>query len=360
MSSQFWQKKRVLVTGHTGFKGTWLCKLLNGLGAEVYGFAKKADTDFYEKANPYLKKECISDLKERETLEDFIQACHPEMVLHLASYSTVDASNEKHEEIFQTNSMGLIHLLEALRMEEALKAILIVTSDKCYQNKENGIPYQEEDSLGAQDAYSTSKACQELISECYKKTVFQKKERPVALATARASNVLGAFDYHKERLVPSLVEGLLEEGEASIRSGDAIRPWQNVLDALGGYLCLMKKMYEHEADSKFSIPYNFGPEIEDMITVRQLASLVQKACGEGVVLETQKTISVKETKTLMLSNEKAKRNLGWRPVYRIEDTVNHLVWAAKQEKEGKSCERICKEMVADYLKRCQENGIEIL
>ncbi len=360
MDHSFWEGKRVLVTGHTGFKGTWMVQLLNALGAVVFGYAKEPDTHFYKNAMGQVEKEFFGDINEQEKLEQFMQQVQPEILIHLASHSTVDKSNEKNAYIFQTNVMGVVHLMECVRKTASVKVVLVVTSDKCYQNKENGIPYEEQDALGAQDAYSTSKACQELVTESYRKTCFSGGEKQVAVATARASNVLGGGDYHYDRLVPSLIQGMLEDGKAKIRNGSARRPWQYVLDALGGYLILCKKMYEYPEAFQAEAAFNFGPEPSGMVSVREIAELIAQEFDDAKIEEIESQSEVMETKTLLLSNRKAKEQLLWKPVYSIDEILKNVTAFAKEEREGVFCGALCQQRVAEYLKRCDLYGVKIL
>jgi CDP-glucose 4,6-dehydratase len=348
----FYKGKRVFLTGHTGFKGTWLSLMLESLGAEVYGYALEPDTRFYPMTAPAVRKSYVGEITDSKKLQEAIEEARPEIVIHLASHSTLDASGELTRYIFDTNVMGVVNLLECVKRQSGIQAVLIVTSDKCYQNLESEEPYEETSVLGAQDPYSTSKACQELVTACYRNSFFSKPESSIPIATARASNVLGGGDYHLNRLLPSLLDAFVKGETAGIRNGDAVRPWQNVLDVLGGYLTLTERMAESgEGNSIYCEAYNFGPNADGFLTVRKLAEKLAQYFPNGRFTETKTGNTVKETKILKISSRKSQEKLGWKPCFTMDDTIRQAAEFAIRESRGESLRLICMEFIEEYWKR---------
>lgn len=351
LNRDFYRGKKVFLTGHTGFKGTWLSLMLETLGAEVYGYALKPETAFYPKAHPQTVKSWEGYITDRKLLQEALQEVEPDVVIHFASHSTLNRSYEITDYIFDTNVMGVVNLLEGVRKLHQVQAALVVTSDKCYRNLESQEPYGEESPLGAQDPYSTSKACQELVTDCYRNSFFGRQGQNMPIATARASNVLGGGDYNLNRLLPSLLDSFLKGEKAVIRNPHAIRPWQNVLDVLGGYLTLVEKMaVSGDGGSKYCEAFNFGPNEDGLITVGVMA---EKLCcyfpqGEVQIAAAEK--SVKETGILKISSEKAKKVLGWHPKYTIDDTLRMAAEFAIREHQGEAVREICMEYIESYLR----------
>lgn len=349
---EIYRGKKVFLTGHTGFKGTWLSLILEALGAEVYGYALKPETKFYPEAKPCIKQQWYGYITDRTILQKALQEVSPDIVLHLASHSTLNQSYEITDYIFDTNVMGLVNLLEGVRKAGNANGVLIVTSDKCYRNLESEEPYGEQCELGAQDPYSASKACQELVTECYRNSFFSGEKKNIPIATARASNVLGGGDYNLDRLLPSLLNSFIKGEPAVIRNAGAIRPWQNVLDVLGAYLILAAKMFEsRDGSSIFCEPYNFGPNEDGFITVGEMAEKLLKYFPKGTLEINSRKNKVKETGILKISSQKANRILGWHPVYTFDDTLRMAAEFAIRESQGEQVRNICMEYINDYLKR---------
>ncbi|NBJ92507.1 CDP-glucose 4,6-dehydratase [Parablautia muri] len=347
----FWTGRKVFLTGHTGFKGTWLCKMLEMLGAEVYGYALEEDTEFFTMAQPKISKSVLGDIADKEKLLLSMEDGQPEIVIHFASHSTLNRSYEITDYIFNTNVMGLVNLLECVRKIASIKAVLVVTSDKCYKNMESEEGYQEDSVLGGGDPYSASKACQELIVECYRNSFFTEEKLNIPIATARASNVIGGGDYHYDRLLPGLVRSFLYQEDANVRKPDAIRPWQNVLDVLGGYLCLVQKMVRSEnADSIYSAAFNFGPEPDGIISVRRLVEMIAEHFEKNSY-NINNALNVDETKVLKINSSKAKSILEWQRVYSIEETVKMAVLFEQRRFAGESVKKLCEEYVNDFFGR---------
>lgn len=346
----FFYNKRVLITGHTGFKGTWLSLMLEYFGAKVYGYSLAPDTNFYLKAMPVIVGECIADISDNKSLNQFLQSIKPEIIIHLAAHSTLTRANEITSYIFRTNIMGTVNLLESVRKINSVKAILVVTSDKCYRNMESNFPYDENNPLGAQDSYSTSKACQDLVAECYRRSFFKGSALNIPLATARASNVLGGGDYHYDRLLPSIISSCLRGENPIIRNPTAIRPWQYVLDVLTGYLLLVKKIYETEDGSnKFCDAYNFGPNDDGFVTVEEMVKTVLYYFPNINFERSVEKKDVIETKTLKITSEKAKKILNWHRKYSFKETIAQAIEFAKREHNGEAVRDIC----FDFIKRSE-------
>ena len=350
---KFYKGKKILVTGHTGFKGTWLSLMLETLGACVYGFAKNGEEQkFSSLANPKMAGEVLGDIRDQRSIIETLDEFQPEMIIHLASHSTLNEGDELTRYIFETNMMGVINLFEAVRGCKSVQAVLIVTSDKCYENKESAVGYSENDALGAQDPYSTSKAVQELITECYRKSFFQQGVNGVRIATARASNVIGGGDYNLTRLVPNVLECLVKGRPVEIRKPDAVRPWQNVLDVLYGYLLLMRALCETDAlDNNICSAFNFGPNEDGFVAVRKVAEILAQQFSNAKIIVNEAKLGVKETTILKLKSDKAKKILGWNPQFGFEDTMKMAANFAIFENQGRDVKTICLDMINDFWRK---------
>jgi len=324
--------KRILVTGHTGFKGAWFCIWLNRLGAKVVGFSlKKYPNDFvYRKTN--LSKIIFAD--ERGDINDYkrlkwvFDKYRPEIIFHLAAQTIVRLSYDKPIGTLNTNIMGTINVLECIKNTPSVKAAVMVTSDKCYKNKEQIKPYKEGDELGGYDPYSCSKACAELVIDCYRKSFFNNSLKLVA--SVRAGNVVGGGDFGKDRLVPDCIRALIKGKEIKIRNPDSIRPWNFILDALYGYLLVGQKLLEGKKE--FAGAWNFAPDSTSMITVNEIVDLVIKSWGKGKWVHSGTDEKTHETKLLNLDATKAKTLLNWSPKFNIKETIKNTVeWYKKCE-----------------------------
>lgn len=346
--SSFYRGKKVFLTGHTGFKGTWLALALEYFGAEVYGYALLPETDFFNRAAPRLKRSYTGYITDRTKLRQALRETNPDIVLHLASHSTLTKSHELTEYIFDTNVMGAVNLLEGVRSTPSVGAVLIVTSDKCYKNMEFDTPYDEDSPLGAQDPYSTSKACQDLVTECYRKSFFQRGGLNIPTATARASNVIGGGDYYYDRLLPGLLRSFIQGETAILRNGDAIRPWQYVLDVLEGYLILAKALYESKDGSdRLCGSYNFGPEADGIVTVRDLAAktAVHFPGAKFTEIDVEGAAKVTETKTLKINSRKAQEWLHWQRRHTFLEALAEVAAFAKREQAGEGLDTICRDFI---------------
>ncbi len=325
-----YQNKRVFITGHTGFKGPWLVYWLQALGAEVAGYALPADEHslYREMAGDTLCHSIEADIREVDTLRQTIVNFQPDYIFHMAAQSLVRESYRNALPTFETNAMGTANLLEALKSLDKACAVVVVTTDKVYENLERMQPYVETDRLGGYDPYSTSKACCELITQSYRSCFFNIGEYSThkkAIAIARAGNVIGGGDWSADRLIPDIARGL-ERGETIvIRYPQAVRPWQHVLEPLFGYLLLGSKLAK--APQLYSEAWNFGPEIEDNLTVQQVVEKALQVWGSGDYRIESTDDNFHEAGLLRLDINKAKTKLGWTPVFNAEQAISRtMAW----------------------------------
>ena len=320
----FYRGKRVLVTGHTGFKGGWLALWLHEQGAEVAGLSLPAPADrpgiFRAAGVAEVVAHHVGDIRDAAIINAVFAAHQPEIVFHLAAQALVRSSYHDPVGTYATNVLGTAHVLEAARRCEATRAIVNVTTDKCYENHEKRGGYREEDRLGGFDPYSSSKACSELVTAAYRDSFF--KSRGVGLATARAGNVIGGGDWCDDRLVPDFLRALMREEPIRIRRPTAVRPWQFVLEPLSGYMLLAAKLWHDPAAN--SSGWNFGPPAASHTTVLELAKRLVAAFGRGTI-EVNEDDSLHETGYLALNCTKAQELLGWHAVLDVEDTI---AWTA--------------------------------
>jgi len=320
-----WRGRRVLVTGHTGFKGSWLSLWLHAMGAEVTGFALPPPTEpslFAAARIEELVRHIEGDVRDAGALSDAVAEARPEAIFHLAAQPLVRLSYDEPVETYATNVMGTVHLLEAARHMPDVKAIVCVTSDKCYENREWVWPYRESDPMGGHDPYSSSKGCAELVTAAWRNSYFARSGP--ALASARAGNVIGGGDWAVDRLVPDLVRAF-ETGVAPlIRSPDAVRPWQHVLEALGGYLLLAERLLAGERE--FAEGWNFGPSDDDARPVSWIVERMRAAWGDRADAPLPDAgPRPHEAGLLRLDSSKARTLLGWRPALKLEQALEWIV-----------------------------------
>lgn len=321
--SNFWRDKRVFVTGHTGFKGGWLALVLHKLGAKVSGYALPpiADNTVYVAAGVERRmNSVIGDITDARALTAAVSAAAPDVVFHLAAQSLVRRSVADPVGTYATNVMGTVNVLDALRGQPQVKSIVVVTSDKCYDNREWDWSYRETDTLGGDNPYSNSKACTELVTMAYRATFFKNGTR---VATARAGNVIGGGDWSEDRLIPDLVRGILNRAPTTIRNPQAVRPWQHVLEPIAGYLAMAEQM----ATGQSAMPdaLNFGPDSDSEQTVGRLADQFCKCWGAGAAWAHVPDVSVHEAQQLRLDSSLARRTLNWRPRWRFDRAIETTV-----------------------------------
>ena len=325
MNGAFWNGRAVLVTGHTGFKGSWLSLWLQQLGARVAGYALAPPTtpSLFDQARVGDgMASTIADLRDLPALTAAVRAAAPEVVFHLAAQSLVRASYDDPVGTYATNVMGTVHLLEAVRQVPSVKAVVIVTTDKCYENREWDWGYRENDRLGGRDPYSNSKACAELVTDAYRRSFFG--DHRVAIASARAGNVIGGGDWAKDRIVPDAVRAFLDSKPLAIRNPAATRPWQHVLEPLAGYLQLAERLVADGA--AFAEGWNFGPSDELVLPVGELATKLAAAWGGGAAwVGAGEPGAPHEARLLRLDASRARGRLGWRPALSIDATLAWIV-----------------------------------
>ena len=311
--SSHYRGRRVLVTGHTGFKGTWLAAWLAEMGAEVTGFslAPEDSPSLFDLAKLDLAADVRGDVRDAALLERVFESSQPQIVFHMAAQPLVRRSYRDPLFTFSTNLMGTVNLLEACRRAPELRAVVVVTTDKVYENKEWVWGYREDEPLGGRDPYSASKACAEIATAAFRRSYFGEKGAP-AIASARAGNVIGGGDFCEDRIVPDIVRGIADGRPAVIRNPDATRPWQHVLDALSGYLLLAKRL--EEDPTRFAAAWNFGPDEAASVPVSELATKLLARLGRGEIsISTRDPSAPHEARALRLDTSKARALLGWQP-----------------------------------------------
>jgi len=344
MNPSLWKGRRVLVTGHTGFKGSWLFKWLDLMGAESLGISLAPDGfSAYEKLRFSPRARSLTmNLSSDDGLNRIIAGFQPEVVFHLAAQALVGRAFEQPMETFQSNVMGAVRLLDALRECSGLRAVVVVTSDKVYENQEAGKPFVESDPLGGAEPYSASKACQEQVAAAYGNSYFLP--RGAGIATARGSNAYGGGDYHYDRLIPGLIDGLLKDEPQAVRNPGAVRPWQYVLCLLEGYLRLAEELLEGKPGRVEG--WNFGPGLSECVTVGQIAETLS---GTAVLTDTP---AFAEAQTLCLDAGKSAARLGWRVRVPLREGLERTLEFYRRERAGESTDDLMREELERYVQAC--------
>ncbi len=316
---EVYRNRRVLLTGHTGFKGSWLALWLKTLGAKVTGLALDPETtpSHWNLLNLDIDDKRI-DIRDAEAVADTVNSSSPEIIFHLAAQSLVRRSYRNPLETWSTNVMGTANVLNACRHIEGIRAIVVVTTDKCYENQEKESGYREDDRLGGHDPYSASKASAELVISSYRDALFNHQDAPL-LASARAGNVIGGGDWAEDRLIPDLVRSIAQKKTLEIRSPNATRPWQHVLEPLSGYLCLGRKLIEGKKE--FAEAWNFGPSDRDNRTVEKVLSIFKKEWS-SVNWRVTDHPQPQETCLLQIDSRKARQQLAWKPVWSLDEGLS--------------------------------------
>lgn len=341
------RNRRVFVTGHTGFKGSWLSAWLTLLGAKVTGFALEPESDVshFNLLNPGARIHHIrGDIREYEHLRTAIEEARPEFVFHLAAQPIVRLSYREPKATFDTNVGGSVNLLEALRGSNSVRVLIFVTSDKCYENRELVWGYREEDRLGGRDPYSASKACAELVLAAYRAVL------PATLraASVRAGNIIGGGDWAQDRIVPDCIRALRARRAVEVRSPQSTRPWQHVLEPLGGYLLLASRLYSQ--GDRYAGAWNFGPANEAHHTVAELVYRIIGAWGAGEWRNVSNGDGLHESRLLGLNCDKALRELEWRPVWGFKEAVDRTVDWYKRWADGEDVWRLTAGQIHDYMR----------
>jgi CDP-glucose 4,6-dehydratase len=321
-----WNGRRVLLTGHTGFKGSWLSLCLHRLGARVTGLSDRVPTDpsLYELARiGELVDGRAADVRDADAVRAIVDEVRPEVVIHMAAQPFVRRSFREPSETYATNVMGTVNVLEAIRRVGGVRVAVVVTSDKCYDNREQGRPFTEDDPMGGHDPYSNSKGCAELVTSAYRDSFFAvANNEPVAVASARAGNVIGGGDWGEDRLIPDIMNAALAKAPIPIRNPTAVRPWQHVLNPLAGYLALAGALW---ADPTLAGGWNFGPDAEDVRPVGWLADRLTELWPEELRWELDPGPHPHEAGYLALDSTKARERLGWVPVWDLDRALTSIV-----------------------------------
>lgn len=351
MNPAFWQGRKVFLTGHTGFKGAWLSQWLGELGATIHGYALAPPTqpNLFSAAGveSRLAGHMIADIRDLDALRQAVHASRPEIVIHMAAQSLVREGYTDPVGTYATNVLGTVNLLEAVRGADSVRVVLVVTTDKCYENREWPWGYREIDRLGGRDPYSSSKACAELVTAAYRSSFFNRSDGAPAVATARAGNVIGGGDWAKDRLVPDLVRAFIAGEQPLIRSPHAVRPWQHVLEPLFGYLELCERLWSDGA--RLADAWNFGPQAGDARSVAWIADRLAALWGGGAAWRTDTGRDhPHETNFLHLDATKATQQLGYHPRWRLEDALVSIVEWYKLHAKGESMAAVTCRQIADF------------
>lgn len=352
MNAAFWYGKKVLITGHTGFKGSWLALWLQQLGAQVSGIALEPPT------TPSLFKlarvsegmqSFITDIKNLDSVQRILQETQPDVVFHMAAQSLVKRSYRDPIETYATNVMGSLHVLEGVRQVRSIRALVMVATDKCYENKEWEWGYREGDVLGGHDPYSSSKACMELLTASYRNAYFSSAQHllhKTAIASARAGNVIGGGDWAEDRLIPDILKAFQAGQIACIRNPQAIRPWQHVLEPLAGYLQLAEKLYTH--GSGYGEAWNFGPNADNVKSVSWVVTKLAALWGEEATWQLDETEHAHEANCLKLDCAKAQARLQWQPKWSLDYTLKKIVEWHKHAQNGFDIKPLTLAHIAEY------------
>jgi len=349
VNPEFYKRRKVLVTGHTGFKGMWLCKILESFGAEVTGYALESPTVeggkvFHGAGIKDGMRSVYGDIRNREKLLDVFSEMQPEIVFHLAAQPIVFEGYRNPAYTYETNVMGTVNILECVRMTRSVRSFLNVTTDKVYENKEWVWGYRENDSLDGYDPYSNSKSCSELVTHSYKKSFFMDGQ--CSVSTARAGNVIGGGDFSANRIIPDSIRAALKREIIKVRNPNSVRPYQHVLEPLFAYLLIAQVQYE---DSSFADWYNVGPDECDCINTGELTDIFCRLWGAGQTWESVAVDNPHEAGFLKLDCSKIKNRLGWKPRWHIEDAVQKTVDWSREWQKGSDIGNVMERQIDEFL-----------
>ncbi len=351
MNSVFWKNKKILLTGHTGFKGSWLTLWLNELGADVIGFSKDIPTEpsLYKEAKVNDKIISImADIQNFDAIKKTIQEHKPEIIIHMAAQSLVRKSYLEPIETYSTNVMGTVNLLESVKKSDKTKVVINVTSDKCYENTDSKYNFVEEDPMGGYDPYSSSKGCSELITSAFRNSFFNVKkfeEHGIALASVRAGNVIGGGDWSQDRLVPDIMRNI-NKNIIDIRNPNAIRPWQYVLEPLNGYMLLIEKLWTN--GKEYSEAWNFGPNENDSKSVSYVLEKILKFFNKNIDWKKNDLNNLHEASKLTLNSSKAKNKLKWKPKTNVDQAIQFTVDWYNAHKMGQNMNKFSIQQIKEF------------
>jgi CDP-glucose 4,6-dehydratase len=343
----FWRGRRVLLTGHTGFKGAWLALWLQSLGAQLTGFSNGVPTEpsLYELARVGEGIDSITgDVRDPQALERALERCKPEVVIHMAAQSLVRRSFSDPRETYETNVMGTVNLLDAIRRHEEVRALVNVTSDKCYENREWEWGYREHEPMGGHDPYSNSKGCSELVTSAFRSSFFPNPDS-TRVASARAGNVIGGGDWALDRLIPDIVRAALANETMHVRNPRAVRPWQHVLNPLSGYLVLVEALWERP---EHACGWNFGPSDEDARAVEWIVKRMSELWPEGLRVTHDDGPHPHEARHLKLDSSRARARLGWRPAWDLAEGLSAVVEWYQRMREGEDMHAVTLEQIEAF------------
>jgi CDP-glucose 4,6-dehydratase len=352
MNNHFWKSKKVLLTGHTGFKGSWLSLWLQSMGADLIGYSLRPPTNpnLYDIANVGLEMQSvIGDIRDFDLLKSVVDEYSPEIVIHMAAQPLVRYSYRNPVETYSTNVMGTVNLLEAVRLSDKVRVVINVTSDKCYENREWLWGYREDDAVGGFDPYSNSKGCSELVTASYRNSFFPPNNfssHGLSLASARAGNVIGGGDWADDRLIPDLIRAIDQDKPIRIRNPNSIRPWQHVLEPLSGYLLLAERMYKDGAS--FSESWNFGPDDSDAKPVKWILNQIINSWGIEKTWMTVEGDQLHEAQYLRLDCSKSKARLNWAPRWAIDRSIDNIVQWHKSYSSNENMRELTIKQIDDY------------
>lgn len=348
----FYKSKRILITGHTGFKGSWLSIWLNELGAEIIGVSLEPHTDkdnyVLSGIGNKIKADLRANIQDAEAINDIFQTYQPEIVFHLAAQPLVRLSYEEPVNTWQTNVLGTINVMEAFRRCKSSKVAVMITTDKCYENREENHPYREDEPMGGYDPYSSSKGACEIAISSWRRSFMNPNEydkHGKSMASVRAGNVIGGGDWAKDRIVPDCIRAIESGKPILIRNRNAVRPWQHVLEPLRGYMILAQKMWNHPTE--FCEGWNFGPNLDSVIPVWKVASKIVEIYGKGELIDKTDLNAPHEANLLMLDISKASKRLGWIPILEVENSIRMTVEWYKQYNRMDVYD-LCKKQLMEY------------